>query len=98
MADWARPFLSDSRGIFRIMDSRMGGKYPKKGAQAAAMLALQCLNADPKYRPPMVNVVGALEPLHSSNSITRNPKRGDENNATKHSSHSQKPVRNTDKL
>ena len=98
LVDWARPFLSDSRRILRIMDSRLAGQYSKKGAQAAAALALQCLNTDPKYRPSMVNVVAALEALHSSNSITRTPKREAENNATKHSSHSQKSVGSTDKL
>ncbi|KAL1307737.1 probable serine/threonine-protein kinase PBL3 isoform X2 [Arachis hypogaea] len=100
LVDWARPFLSDSRRILRIMDTRLGGQYSRKGAQAAAALALQCLNADPKYRPQMVNVLAALEALQSTNSITRTPKRATESSATsKHSSnHSQKSLSSAQKL
>ncbi|XP_061352305.1 probable serine/threonine-protein kinase PBL2 [Gastrolobium bilobum] len=98
LVDWARPFLSDCRRILRIMDTRLGGQYSKKGSQAAASLALQCLNTDPKHRPPMVNVLAVLEALHSSNSIPKTPKSRTENNANKHSSHSHKSAGNTNKL
>ncbi|CAI8596334.1 unnamed protein product [Vicia faba] len=81
LVDWAMPFLSDTRRVLRIMDTRLGGQYSKKGAQAAAALALQCLNSDPKFRPPMVDVVATLEGLQSS-------KYGNHTPATKHSSHS----------
>ncbi|KAG5129576.1 hypothetical protein JHK84_035973 [Glycine max] len=81
LVDWAKPFLNDNRRVLRIMDTRLGGQYSKKGAQAAAALALQCLNTDPKFRPPMVEVLAALEALNSSNSFTRTPK---------HESHSTK--------
>ena len=81
LVDWAKPFLSDNRRVLRIMDTKLGGQYSKKGAQAAAALALQCLNTDPKFRPPMVEVLAALEALNSSNSFTRTPK---------HESHSTK--------
>ncbi|KAL2316921.1 hypothetical protein Fmac_030797 [Flemingia macrophylla] len=97
LVDWARPFLSDSRRILRIMDTRLGGQYSKKGAQAAAALALQCLNTDPKYRPTMVNVLAALEALHSSNSFPRTPKSGNDNHSIKHSSHSNKSATNCNK-
>ncbi|KAL2333992.1 hypothetical protein Fmac_015205 [Flemingia macrophylla] len=36
LVDWAKPFLSDSRRVLRIMDTRLGGQYSKKEAQAAA--------------------------------------------------------------
>jgi interleukin-1 receptor-associated kinase 4 len=88
LVDWAMPFLSDSRRVLRIMDTRLGGQYSKKGAQAAAALALQCLNTDPKFRPPMTEVLVTLEGLQSSNACQRTPKYGNENPATKHSSHS----------
>lgn len=102
LVDWAMPFLSDSRRILRIMDTKLGGQYSKKGAQAAAALVLKCLNTDPKHRPTMVNVLAALEALHSSNSFPKKPKSGTDNHntvprtpksgtdnhhATKHSSH-----------
>lgn len=63
LVEWAKPFLSDSRRVLRIMDSRLGGQYSKKGAQAAAALALQCLNVDPKLRPTMDEVLATLELL-----------------------------------
>ncbi|XP_058743116.1 probable serine/threonine-protein kinase PBL2 [Vicia villosa] len=87
LVDWAMPFLSDSRRILRIMDTKLGGQYSKKGAQAAAALVLKCLHTDPKHRPTMVNVLAALEALHSSNSVPRTPKSDHNPHATKHSSH-----------
>ncbi|ESW18191.1 hypothetical protein PHAVU_006G020700 [Phaseolus vulgaris] len=93
LVDWAKPFLIDNRRVLRIMDTRLGGQYSKKGAQAAAALALQCLNTDPKFRPPMVEVLAALEGLNSSNSFTRTPPTP-ESHATKNSDgHSQKLIR-----
>lgn len=90
LVDWAMPFLSDSRRVLRIMDTRLGGQYSKKGAQAAASLALQCLNTDPKFRPPMVEVLATLEGLHSLNSIPRTPKSGIESHTNRHFGHAQK--------
>lgn len=84
LVNWAKPFLSDSRRVLRIMDTRLGGQYSRKGAQAAATLALQCLTSDPKHRPPMVDVLAALEGLNSLNSMTpRTPKSGIQNNGTR---------------
>ncbi|KAL7151959.1 hypothetical protein ABFS83_04G066400 [Erythranthe nasuta] len=71
LVDWAKPFLSDSRKMLRIMDSRLGGQYSKKGAQATAALALRCLDVDCKNRPPMTEVFSALEQLQASNNNTR---------------------------
>lgn len=69
LVDWARPFLSDSRRVMRIMDTKLGGQYSKKGAQAAAALALRCLHIDPKHRPSMQEVLAALEQIHSPKEI-----------------------------
>ncbi|KAK8707423.1 hypothetical protein V6N13_058484 [Hibiscus sabdariffa] len=66
LVEWAKPFLVDKRKVLRIMDSRLGGQYSKKGAQAAAALALQCLHADPKNRPCMADVLASLERLHAT--------------------------------
>uniref|UniRef100_A0A2N9FX70 non-specific serine/threonine protein kinase n=2 Tax=Fagus sylvatica TaxID=28930 RepID=A0A2N9FX70_FAGSY len=73
LVDWAKPFLSDGRRVLRIMDTRLGGQYSKKGAQAAAALALQCLHTDPKNRPPMIGVLASLERLQTSH-LPRTPK------------------------
>ncbi|XWS52673.1 hypothetical protein CRYUN_Cryun11dG0091100 [Craigia yunnanensis] len=74
LVEWAKPFLSDNRKVLRIMDTRLGGQYSKKGAQAAAALALQCLHADPKNRPSMVDVLASIERLHATKD-TRTPQR-----------------------
>ncbi|XP_052173311.1 probable serine/threonine-protein kinase PBL18 [Diospyros lotus] len=77
LADWVKPFLSDNGGFFRIMDTRLGGQYSKKGAQAAASLALQCLDAGPKNRPTMSYIVSALEQLQtSSKDVRKTPREG----------------------
>ncbi|EXB54650.1 Protein kinase 2B [Morus notabilis] len=70
LVDWAKPFLSDARRVLRIMDTRLGGQYSKKAAQAAAALAVQCLHTDPKNRPLMVDVLAKLEQLHTSRDVS----------------------------
>ncbi|XP_008780759.2 probable serine/threonine-protein kinase PBL3 [Phoenix dactylifera] len=64
LADWAKPYLGDKRKIYRIMDSRLEGRYPKKGAQGVATLALQCICREAKLRPRMSAVLAMLEQLH----------------------------------
>ncbi|WJZ89505.1 hypothetical protein VitviT2T_008723 [Vitis vinifera] len=86
LVDWAKPFLSDNRRVLRIMDTRLGGQYSKKGAQAAASLALQCLHTDPKNRPLMTDVLAALERLPTSKDIPRTPSPRVEYHIMKHSS------------
>lgn len=71
LVDWAKPFLIDSRRVLRIMDTRLGGQYSKKAAQAAAALALQCLHTDPRNRPPMTDVLATLEKLNTPKDIPR---------------------------
>ncbi|XP_010458935.1 PREDICTED: protein kinase 2A, chloroplastic [Camelina sativa] len=65
LVDWATPYLGDKRKLFRIMDTKLGGQYPQKGAFTAANLALQCLNPDAKLRPKMSEVLVTLEQLES---------------------------------
>ncbi|GAB4848156.1 Probable serine/threonine-protein kinase pbl3 [Ancistrocladus abbreviatus] len=71
LVDWARPFLSDGRRVLRIMDTRLGGQYSKKEAQAAAGLVLQCVQVDPKNRPSMVDILASLEQVHASKEVSR---------------------------
>lgn len=70
LVDWAKPLLGDKR-VLRIMDTRMGGQYPKKEAQAVASLAYQCLDFDPKLRPSMLDVVGKLEQIPLAKNVSR---------------------------
>ncbi|CAA0805899.1 Protein kinase 2A- chloroplastic [Striga hermonthica] len=71
LVDWAKPFLSDGRKVLRIMDSRLGGQYSKKGAQAAAALALRCLHIDGRNRPSMTEVLASLEQLQALGNTPR---------------------------
>lgn len=58
LVDWAMPMLQgERRKVIRVMDTRLGGQYPKRQAQDMAALALRCLQNDPKSRPSMADDV-----------------------------------------
>lgn len=63
LTDWALPLLKEKKKLTSIVDPRLGGEYPAKGFQKAAMLAYHCLNKNPKARPLMRDIVDSLEPL-----------------------------------
>lgn len=71
LVEWARPFLSDKRRMFRIMDTSLGGQYSKNEAQAIAALSVQCLHADPKDRPNATEALDTLEQLRASKGTTQ---------------------------
>lgn len=62
LVDWAKPYLSDNRKLYRIMDVKMEGQYPHKGAFMAAFLAFECIG-DAKRRPSMTEVLARLEKI-----------------------------------
>ncbi|GJW45432.1 probable serine/threonine-protein kinase PBL18, partial [Tanacetum coccineum] len=66
LLEWVRPQLSDRKRLFRIMDSKLEGKYSRRGAYIVANLALQCCHPIAKYRPHMCEVVSILEKIPSS--------------------------------
>ncbi|WVZ26259.1 hypothetical protein V8G54_004803 [Vigna mungo] len=72
LVEWTKPYLGDKRKLFRIMDTKLGGQYPQKGAYMAATLALQCLNREAKARPPMTEVLETLEQIAASKTVGRN--------------------------
>ncbi|XP_042017750.1 probable serine/threonine-protein kinase PBL16 [Salvia splendens] len=63
LTEWAIPLLKEKKKVLDIVDARLGGDYPVKGVQKAAMLAYHCLNRNPKARPLMRDIVDSLEPL-----------------------------------
>lgn len=73
LVDWAKPYLSDKRKLFRIMDIKLGGQYPQKVAHTAATLALQCLNKEPKLRPKMSEILVALEKVETPKGALKIP-------------------------
>ncbi|OVA13320.1 Protein kinase domain [Macleaya cordata] len=71
LVDWAKPYLGDKRKLFRMMDTKMEGQYPQKGAYMAATLALQCLSTEPKVRPQMAEVLAKLEEIQAPKNLVR---------------------------
>ncbi|KAK6939220.1 Protein kinase domain [Dillenia turbinata] len=61
LVDWARPYLPDRRNIKKIIDPKLGDRYPKKGAIAITQLIIKCLEGEPRNRPSMAEVLEALE-------------------------------------
>lgn len=60
LVEWATPYLRDKRKVFRIMDTKLVGQYPKKAAFMMSFLALQCIR-EVKVRPSMIEVLSLLE-------------------------------------
>lgn len=83
LVDWLKPILSQKRKLKTIMDVRIEGQYSSKAMLQAAQLTLKCLESDPKSRPPMKEVVEALEQIDA---IKEKPKRS--KNSASASSHS----------
>uniref|UniRef100_A0A0A9G6U7 Protein kinase domain-containing protein n=1 Tax=Arundo donax TaxID=35708 RepID=A0A0A9G6U7_ARUDO len=72
LVEWARPYLTHKRKIFRVLDTRLEGQYSLSGAQTIAALALECLSYDAKMRPSMDSVVTILEELQGSSETEKN--------------------------
>ncbi|KAK9090685.1 hypothetical protein Sjap_023862 [Stephania japonica] len=67
---WAKPYLCGKQKLFRVMDSRLEGQYPKNGARMAAALALRCLSTDAKFRPTMAETLTVLERISDANNTS----------------------------
>ncbi|KAL6514147.1 putative serine/threonine-protein kinase pix13 [Orobanche hederae] len=63
---WIRPYLRKMNKLKSVMDSRLEGRYPLRGASQIAQLALICLGTDPNSRPSMQEMVEALERIDSA--------------------------------
>ncbi|PHT36749.1 Protein kinase APK1B, chloroplastic [Capsicum baccatum] len=75
LVDWAKPYLTNKRRVFRVLDARLEGQYSLTHAMKVAILALQCISMDPKSRPTMDEVVKALEQLQESKDVAKNDKK-----------------------
>lgn len=74
LIDWIKPFLSDRRKLKGVMDSHLEGRYPSKTVFQIAQLALKCLEAEPKFRPPTREVLATLERLEAASERPTNPR------------------------
>ncbi|XP_010935290.1 probable serine/threonine-protein kinase PIX13 [Elaeis guineensis] len=77
LVDWAKPYLADRRKLARLMDPRLEGQYPSKGAFQAAQLTLKCLGGEPKSRPSMKEVLETLEQIEAMKGRSRESKSKD---------------------
>ncbi|KAI5064095.1 hypothetical protein GOP47_0020765 [Adiantum capillus-veneris] len=72
LVKWAKPFLLEEDKLFLIMDPKLQGRFPSKGAKIMANLIMQCLKKDPTRRPSMKMVAemvkAAKEPRHTNKS------------------------------
>ncbi|KAL3326765.1 hypothetical protein AABB24_037455 [Solanum stoloniferum] len=75
LVDWAKPYLTNKRRVFRVLDPRLEGQYSLSHALKVAILSLQCISMDPKSRPTMDEVVTALEQLQQSKDVAKNDKK-----------------------
>ncbi|XP_074267930.1 putative serine/threonine-protein kinase PBL10 isoform X1 [Silene latifolia] len=71
LVEWARPYLTNKRKIFRILDNRLEGQYSLDTAIRVSALAFRCLSAEPKFRPTMKEIVKELEQLQDDTAHTR---------------------------
>ncbi|XP_072952835.1 serine/threonine-protein kinase PBL35-like isoform X2 [Typha angustifolia] len=69
LAAWARPYLSDRRRLYQLVDPRLELNYSIKGVQKVAQIAYYCLSRDPKSRPTMDQIVKFLTPLQDLNDL-----------------------------
>ncbi|GFQ04788.1 protein kinase apk1a chloroplastic [Phtheirospermum japonicum] len=76
LVEWAKPYLTNKRRIFRVLDTRLEGQYSVGQAMKAASLSLQCLCTDARSRPSMDEVVTALEQLQDSKDPSKNDRKG----------------------
>ncbi|XP_057548405.1 probable serine/threonine-protein kinase PBL10 [Amaranthus tricolor] len=71
LVEWARPYLTNKRKIFRVLDNRLEGQYSLDSAFRVASLAFRCLSTEPKFRPVMTEIVKELEQLQDPSKETR---------------------------
>ncbi|CAA0808792.1 Receptor-like serine/threonine-protein kinase [Striga hermonthica] len=69
LVTWARPYLSDKRKVYQLVDPRLELHYSIKGVQKISQLALSCLSRDTNSRPSMDEVVKVLVPLQDLNDL-----------------------------
>ncbi|KAI5582056.1 hypothetical protein POPTR_007G062700v4 [Populus trichocarpa] len=66
LIEWLKPLLSQKKKLkTTIMDARIEGQYSSKAMVQAAQLTLKCLEADPKNRPSMKEVLEVLEQIEA---------------------------------
>lgn len=92
LVDWARPYLTNKRKVFRVLDKRLEGQYSLEAAQKVTSLAFQCLSSEGRLRPSMEDVVAVLEQLQKKNDPEKKSQEEQKMKAQSFGSGLQKPV------
>uniref|UniRef100_M4DGY1 Protein kinase domain-containing protein n=1 Tax=Brassica campestris TaxID=3711 RepID=M4DGY1_BRACM len=79
LVEWAKPVLTQKKKIQKLMDPRLENKYPLLAVSKTAALILRCLEADPKNRPPMDDVLRELEIVRTIREQPKEEKRNRNN-------------------
>ncbi|KAH9610839.1 hypothetical protein KSS87_005286 [Heliosperma pusillum] len=69
LVTWARPYITDKRKLFQIVDPRLELNYSIKAVQKVSQLAYNCLTREPKSRPSMDEVVKILTSIQDLNDL-----------------------------
>ncbi|MCO5577053.1 hypothetical protein L7F22_030875 [Adiantum nelumboides] len=76
LVKWAKPFLIDEGKLFLLMDPKLQGNFPSRGAKMVAHLALLCLRKNPAKRPTMREALDVVRDVHFSRCATHGGTRG----------------------
>ncbi|VFQ88627.1 unnamed protein product [Cuscuta campestris] len=68
---WATPQLHDIDALARMVDPALNGVYPAKSLSRFADIIASCVQTEPKFRPPMSDIVQAIVRLVRRASIAR---------------------------
>nr|XP_016432830.1 PREDICTED: serine/threonine-protein kinase CDL1-like [Nicotiana tabacum] len=62
---WARPLFKDRKKFYKMADPALEGQYPIRSLYQALAIAAMCVQEQPNMRPPIVDIVTALNYLAS---------------------------------
>uniref|UniRef100_A0A7N0ULU6 Protein kinase domain-containing protein n=1 Tax=Kalanchoe fedtschenkoi TaxID=63787 RepID=A0A7N0ULU6_KALFE len=64
---WARPLLKDRKNFVKMADPSLKGEFPVKALYQALYIAALCVQEKPNMRPPIIDVMKALDFLADQN-------------------------------
>ncbi|KAF6148393.1 hypothetical protein GIB67_036608 [Kingdonia uniflora] len=91
LMEWTKPLLSSRRKLTAIMDPKLEGVFSEKGALQAAQLVLRCLEADPRKRPSMQEVLEILEEVAAMKDRPKETRTGN-NQPGRQKGHQRSPI------
>ncbi|KAF3795894.1 putative receptor-like protein kinase [Nymphaea thermarum] len=75
LLEWIRPYISDSKKFYMIIDPRLSSEFSLKSAQKLAAVANRCLIRQPRSRPKMSEVLEMVKQIVEAAEIG-NPQSG----------------------